>query len=114
MENQTEVCNLHYDLVNKIGELTNRIEAISKVQWKNGEEVEIPITRALEFIMYDLKEIKSNTSLWTDSTKIIKSIAMYFRKHKVFITILVLLIVFVLSRSWFTDLVTTIFKHIFN
>jgi hypothetical protein len=93
-----------------VNELNNKFDYAMKVKWINGEEKEIPLNRAVEYLLYDIKEIKKNTSLWTDSTKIIKSIMIYGKKHKTFLIFIALLITFLLSKNWFLTLIDKFIK----
>jgi hypothetical protein len=107
-----QVCDQHYVLVNKINEVNNRLEYLMKVKWSNGdsEVQEIPLNRAIEFLLYDIKEVKKNTALWMDSTKIIKSIGAYAKKHKYFIMILAGIILLILSKEWFYKFINVLYK----
>lgn len=107
-----QVCDLHYDMVRRINEVNNKLESMRMVKWCNGDEMvqEIPLNKAIELLLYDIKKVKENTSLWMDSTKILKSIGMYGKKHKYFLMFVSGLLILILSKEWFYKFINVLFK----
>lgn len=107
------VCMHHWEFAKNLQELNNRVDYISKVKWQNGEEKIIPLNKAVELILADMRDIKKNTELVIDSAKLFSMLLRYFKKHKVILLLLFGFILFILNKYWFTDFIMRLIKNFF-
>jgi hypothetical protein len=105
-----EVCQYHHQILKDVKELNNRVDYMSTINFKvNGNET-IHISKAIELILFDLQDIKKNTSLVSDSVKLYSLLSNYTKKHKGFMIFVILVFTFLISKNFFLTLIDKFFN----